>query len=76
MASSDEKQPKRVTMQISAAAGERLDDVAKKSGLSRPRIVEHLITRQNARDLVRLLKAEKVEPKPAGRPKMSVFKPR
>ena len=74
MASSENERPhKRTTVQLSADAMARVDQAASQTGLTRPRVLEHLVLRASLRDLVRLLKAEKPEPSRPGRPKQSVF---
>lgn len=69
-----EPTPRRVTVQISTTAAKRLDEVALQTALTRPRLLEHLVLRLSARELVRLLKAEKPTPTRYGRPKQSIFK--
>jgi hypothetical protein len=77
MASSDETaQPKRTSVQLAQAAIARLDEAAAKTGLTRPRILEHLVLRTNLRDLVKLLKSEKPQPSRPGRPKQSLYRGR
>lgn len=79
MASSDDEPPRargKIAIQISAACMERLDQAAEATGLTRPRIIEHLIERIPPRELIRLLKAEKPQPSRSGRPKLSIFRPR
>lgn len=79
MASSEDEAPRsrgKMAVQISVDCIDRIDHAAEATGLTRPRIIEHLIERQSPRELIRLLKAEKPTPSRTGRPKMSVFKPR
>lgn len=65
----DDTPPKMRPVQISSAAHDRISRVANETGFSRVQIIEHLIMRQNAREIVSILKADKVVRRPTGRRK-------
>lgn len=66
----------RVSLLIPAKDAEVFDAVVQETGLSRPQIIQYLLSRQTTGELIAALKEAKIQPNRKGRKKESIFKPR